>query len=173
MGCWSEFKDQREELSYLESLSNPTPSQWKRREELKELRKQKDPFPPELNTKIQIKMPEGKFNIGGIVVFPTLYAYRECQPIFSQLRDEVLSKLPKEGPRGLELSEAAKKSISEGGEKFRKAVKKHGSVAMVRSGEWIKVLDFGDDYAHVHVFTDDSGTRIDKDGYTEKWWSSK
>ena len=34
-----EFKDEKQELAYLESLSNPTPVQWKRREELREAKK--------------------------------------------------------------------------------------------------------------------------------------
>ena len=33
-GCGTKFKDDREELSYLSALSNPTPDQWKRKQEL-------------------------------------------------------------------------------------------------------------------------------------------
>jgi hypothetical protein len=33
-GCSENFKSEAEELSYLQALSNPTPSQWKRRNEL-------------------------------------------------------------------------------------------------------------------------------------------
>jgi hypothetical protein len=37
-GCGSGFKDESEELRYLGSLSNPSPEQWKRREELNKKR---------------------------------------------------------------------------------------------------------------------------------------
>jgi hypothetical protein len=37
VGCGgAKFADEREELSYLSSLSNPTPEQWKRKKELEE-----------------------------------------------------------------------------------------------------------------------------------------
>lgn len=34
-GCGDRFKSHQEELAYLTALSNPTPDQWKRREELR------------------------------------------------------------------------------------------------------------------------------------------
>ena len=35
-GCGSQFKDDKEELAYLSSLSNPTPSQWQRKNALED-----------------------------------------------------------------------------------------------------------------------------------------
>ena len=67
-GCSSEFKDAKQELKYLESLSNPTPEQWKRRENLREQKKEWAPEPGS-----EVLLPEAAVALD---MFATLESWR-------------------------------------------------------------------------------------------------
>ena len=149
IGCWSQFKDERQELAYLEALSNPTPSQWKRQEEL---RKEKDSWPPELNSVVSI--PDGKL----------CFAYSSIDAV-RKLR--VMNKT--DTWRDVAASERAGHAVYT--PEFE-AVLKLG-VADLFPGSKVKVLAIGDDYVKLFIYTDKDGKPVEKEGYSEKWWAPK
>ena len=157
-GCWSEFKSQREELAYLESLSNPTPSQWKRREEL---RGKKDTWPPEPRSVVTI--PNSKL----IILFSTLDVLR---------KDIAITKA--DSWRDVAASEKAGHAVYT--PEFEAV--SDLCITTLFPGAKVKILDIGDDYVHVEFVADSKGDpvkptdqfkgdRSQNHGYAEKWWT--
>jgi hypothetical protein len=147
IGCWPEFKDQRQELAYLEDLSNPTPSQWTRREEL---RKQKGSWAPELNTLLSI--PEDCF---GFNVYPSVDAVKKIEAMINggTWYDVAAS------------NQAGRIVHTPEWEAATNLVRGH-----VGPGARFKVLYIGDDYVNVRVITNHNGVLIYTDGCARKWW---
>jgi len=127
----SEFKDERQELPYLESLSNPTLTQWKRREDL---RGKKPTWPPELNSVETI--PDTLFP------FATLEAFRKDQAMrkAGTWRDVAASDRA-----GYAILTPEYEAVS------------NLCMTTLEPGSKVKVLEIGDDYVHVQFVTDNHG----------------
>jgi hypothetical protein len=159
-GCGSQFKDQKEELAYLESLSNTTPSQWKRREEL---RKQKKTWPPELHS--TVALPEGAI----VDIYATLESFRQASAMLKAqtYRDVVASE---------KAGHAIYTPEFEAADELR--------ITTLWPGSKVQIMEIGSDYVHIDALSDASGETIkpvsrfkgplgQQHGYIKKWWESK
>jgi len=155
IGCSSEFKNERQELAYLESLSNPTPTQWRRREDLREKKKT---WPPELQSVVTIT------NYHVLFPYATLEAFRKDQAIkkAGTWRDVAASERAGYAVLTPEYEAVSKLCIT-----------------TLYPGSKVRVLEIGDDYVHVEFVADEHGNPVTPasyfkghtgHGYTEKWW---
>ena len=185
-GCSSEFKDQKEELAYLESLSNPTPSQWKRREELREqmagcssefkdqkeelayLESLSNPTPGRWKRREELREQKKYWppELHSVVALPE----GETIPVYATLDSF------RQASAMLKAGHAINIPQLEAAEKYR--------ITSLWPGCKVRIMGIGDDWVHIYIICDPDGNSIKRlsrfegpagqeHGYAEKWWEPK